>query len=392
MGRVKLTSKITDVIKVSLAHLGEEELEEVRSAFEYGYFGLAYNVDEFEARVGEYVGAKYVVATNTGTSALHIAMDVLGLKAGDEVIVPSLTFVASFQAITSTGATPVPCDVDSDTLCMDPRDVEKRITGNTKVIMPIHYGGHPCDMECLIALKEKYGLRIIEDAAHAFGSTYKGAKIGSYGDITVFSFGSQKNITCGEGGAIVSRDESFDSLCRQKRLLGMDRKSHSSSLWKERSWLYDVPVHGYRYHMSNINAGIGLAQLKKLDSFLTRRREICRRYDSAFKNISGINFRKVDYSTIGPHIYVIRILNNHRDGLKKFLLDRNIETGISFIPNHFHTFYKTEGLSLPETEHAFKEIISLPLHCGLSDADVEEVIRGVVGFFELVSIQSPSKD
>ena len=376
-----MTTKITNVIKVSLAHLGEEELEEVRSAFEYGYFGLAYNVDEFETQIGKYIGVKHVVATNTGTSALHVAMDVLGLQPGDEVIVPSLTFVASFQAITAVGAIPVPCDVDTDTLCMDPKDVEKRITSKTKVLMPIHYGGHPCDMSALIDLKEKHELRIIEDAAHAFGSTYKGKMIGSFGDITCFSFGSQKNITCGEGGAIVSNDEEFDNLCRQKRLLGMDRKSHSSSSWKERSWMYDVPVQGYRYHMSNINAGIGLAQLKKIDSFLTRRREICEKYDSALKNIPGIRFRKVDYSTIGPHIYVIRILNNRRDDLKKFLMERDIETGVSFIPNHFHSFYNNENLSLPETEQAFKEIISLPLHCGLSNDNIDEIIESVTEFF-----------
>ena len=377
-----MTAQFTNIIKVSLAHLGEEELEEVRSAFEYGYFGLAYNVDEFEARVGEYIGAKHVVATNTGTSALHMAMDALGLQSGDEVIVPSLTFVASFQAITSVGATPVPCDVDADTLCMDPNDVKMRITSKTKVIMPVHYGGHPCDMDTLMALKEKHGLRIIEDAAHAFGSNYKGSKIGSFGDITCLSFGSQKNITCGEGGAILSDDEDFDNLCRQKRLLGMDRKSHSSSSWKERSWMYDVPVQGYRYHMSNINAGIGLAQLKKVESFLTRRREMCGKYDSALKDISGIRFREIDYSTIGPHIYVIRILDGRRDDLKKFLMERDIETGVSFIPNHFHSFYKNENLSLLETEQAFKEIISLPLHCGLSNADIELIIDGLQDFFK----------
>ena len=377
-----MTNKITNVIKVSLASLGEEELEEVRSAFEYGYFGLAYNVDEFETQVAKYIGAKHVVATNTGTSALHIAVDALGLKPGDEVIVPSLTFVATFQAITSVGATPVSCDVDPDTLCMDPKDVEKRITSKTKVLMPVHYSGCPCDMDYLIDLKNKHNLRIIQDAAHAFGSTYKGLKIGSFGDITCFSFGSQKNITCGDGGAIISNDDDFDNLCRQKRLLGMERKSHSSSSWKERAWIYDVPVKGYRYHMNNINAGIGLAQLKKLDSFLVRRREICRKYDLALQNISGIRFRKIDYSAIGPHIYVIRILNNQRDALKGFLMERDIETGVSFIPNHFHSLYKNDGPDLLETEQAFEEIISLPLHCGLSDSDVDTIIDGVIEFFD----------
>lgn len=355
----------------------EEELAEVKEAFEYGYFGFAYKVLEFEAELKKYLGVKHVVATNTGTSALHLAMDAMGLKDGDEVIVPSMTFVASFQAISATGASPVPCDVYPDTLLLDIEDVRRKISQRTKAVMPVHYIGNPCEMDSLLRMKEEYGIRIIEDAAHAFGSLYKGEKIGSFGDITCFSFDSIKNITCGEGGATVCRDAELADLLRQKRLLGIDYKSYQLPS-EERGRFHEVKTQGFRYHMSNINAAIGLAQLKKIDDFISRRREICRRYDRAFKDIPGIACLRVNYDDVAPHIYVIRVRNGKRDKLMYYLRERDIETGINYVPNHFHPFYRIDGLSLPETEKAFKEILTLPLHCLLSDDDVGTVIRYVI--------------
>lgn len=364
------------MIKVSRGCLGEEELAEVREAFEYGYFGLAFKVLEFEEELKKYLGAKYVIATNTGTSALHLALDALGIQGGDEVIVPSLTFVSSFQAISATGATPVPCDIYPNTLLMDIDDVRRRITSRTKAIMPVHYAGNPCDMDALMEMKKEYGIRVVEDASHALGSYYRGRKIGSFGDITCFSFDSIKNITCGDGGAIICQDAELAELLRQKRLLGSDRRSHTSS-WKERSWFYEVKTQGFRYHMSNINAAIGLAQLKKIDSFISRRKEICRRYDSAFKEIPTISCLRINYGEVAPHIYVIRVKNDKRDKLMAYLKELDIETGINYIPNHLHPFYRNSSVSLPETEKAYQEILTLPLHYGLSDEDVARVIQGV---------------
>lgn len=372
---------VLQMIKVSQGCLGEEELAQVKEAFAYGYFGLAYKVLEFEDEVKKYIGAGHVVATSTGTSALHLALDALGIKAGDEVIVPSLTFVASFQAISATGATPVSCDVYPDTLLMNIEDVQKRITPRTKAIMPVHYVGNPCDMDALLKIKEEHNIRIVEDAAHAFGSYYKGKKIGSFGDITCFSFDSIKNITCGEGGAICCWDGELAELLRQKRSLGIDRRSHTLP-WKERSWSFEVRTQGFRYHMSNINAAIGLAQLKKIEQFISRRREICRRYDSAFKEIPAISCLRVNYDEVAPHIYVIRVKDNRRDELMSRLKSLDIETGINYIPNHLHPFYRSNATSLPETEKAYREILTLPLHCGLSDADVARVIQRVVDGLE----------
>ena len=369
------------MIKVARGCLGSEELEEVKSAFEYGYFGLAFKVDEFEEALKSYFGASYVVATNTGTTALHLALDALGIGPGDEVIVPSFTYVASFQAISATGAKPVSCDIHQDTLLMDVGDVESRLSAKTKAVMPVHYAGNPCDMDALCELRDRHGFRIVEDAAHAFGSTYKAKKIGGFGDIVCFSFDSIKNITCGEGGAIICQDENLDKLLRNKRLLGIERASQTSSAWKERGWHYDVTQQGFRYHMSNINAAIGLAQLKKVDRFIARRREICRAYNNAFQEVSGIKKLPIDYNVVAPHIYVVKVLEGRRDDLSLFLKGRDIETGVAYIPNHFHAFYREEGLCLPETEKVFEEILTLPLHFEISDEDLRTVIDSVQDFF-----------
>ena len=365
------------MIKVSRGCLGEEELAAVKEAFKYGYFGLADKVLEFEEEFKKYLGAKYVTATNTGTSALHLVLDALGMGGGDEVIVPSLTFVGSFQAISATGATPIPCDIYPDTLLMDINDARKRITTRTKAIMPVHYAGNPCNMDALMKISEEYDIRIVEDAAHALGSYYQGKKIGSFGDITCFSFDSIKNITCGEGGAIVCQDTELTDIIKQKVLLGIDRKSHTYS-WKERSWFYEVKTQGFRYHMSNINAAIGLVQLREIDTFISRRKEICRRYDSAFKGTPTISCLQINYDEVAPHIYVIRVKDGHRDGLMDYLKGLDIETGINYIPNHLHPFYANKAVSLPETEKAYQEILTLPLHFGLSDGDVTKVIQGVI--------------
>ncbi len=371
--------EMKSMIKTSKGCLGEEELAEVREAFAYGYFGHASKVTEFEEKLGAYLGAKNVVATNTGTSALHLALEALGIGPGDEVIVPSLTFVASFQAISAAGARPVPCEIDPSTLLMDRNDVLRKITTKTKAVMPVHYAGNPCAMDELLRLKSERNIRIIEDAAHAFGSVYHGKKIGSFGDIACFSFDSIKNITCGEGGAVVCSEDSVASILREKRLLGINRKD---GIFEGKRWLYEVKTQGFRYHMSNINAAIGLAQLKKAEGFIARRREICRHYDTAFRNLSGLRSLPIDYGQVAPHIYVVRVAAGARDALMDFLLSKDIETTIHYIPNHLQPFYREQGTTLPVTEEAYGEIVSLPLHCGLSDADVETVVGSVHEFFE----------
>lgn len=370
------------MIKVSKGCLGDEELAAVREVFETGYFGHGPKVVEFEEALKQYLGAEHVIATNTGTAALHLALDALGIGAGDEVIVPSLTYAASFQAIKATRAAPVPCEVERDTLLADLKDMERRITPRTKALMPVHYAGSPCDMKALLKLKERSGLRIVEDAAHAFGATYQGRRIGSFGDITCFSFDSIKNITCGEGGAIACRESGLAELMRQRRALGMKRDSPAVTSWKECDWRFEVITQGFRYHMSSIHAAAGLVQLTKADGFIARRREICRRYDQAFRDLPRLQSLRINYDHAAPHIYVVRVRDGQRDALMQSLKNADIETGINYIPNHLHPYFRQAGVSLPETERAYGEILTLPLHCGLSDRDVEAVIGCVRRFFE----------
>jgi perosamine synthetase len=324
-----------------------------------------------------------VVAVSTGTAALHLALLALGVGPGDEVIVPSLTFISCFQMITATGAFPVPCEVYADTLLMDLEDVASKITPRTRALMPVHYAGNPCDQDRIYQLAGEHGLRVIEDAAHALGSTYRGKRIGSFGDVVCFSFDSIKNITCGEGGALICRDEALAETVRQMRLVGLERQSQGE-LWQQRRWFYRVTKPGFRYHLSNINAAIGLVQLARLPKFIRRRRQIARRYDEALGKLAGLQLLKIDYHTVAPHLYVIRVKEGKRDALLEFLLEDGIEASINYIPNHLHerfrSLYQGRPWHLPVTEQAFAEILTLPLHCALSDADVEKVIAGIYRF------------
>lgn len=372
------------MIKVSSPLVGAEELAAVQAAFELGYFGQGSKVMEFEQALGAYLGAQQVVAVNTGTAALHLALLALGIGPGDKVIVPSLTFVACFQMIAATGALPVPCEVYPDTLLLDLEDAERRITPNTKALMPVHYAGNPGNLDAVYELAKQKGLLVIEDAAHALGSTYKGQLIGSFGEVVCFSFDSIKNITCGEGGAVVCRDPNLAENIRQMRLLGLIREGHADP-GQMRRWFYGVKQQGFRYHMSNINAALGLAQLAKLPEFITRRQQIARRYDEALADLAGLALLKIDYATVAPHIYVIRVRGGERDALMAFLRDNDIEASINYIPNHLHERFrplnKNGSSPLPVTEKLFEEILTLPLHCGLTDAEVDKVITVTTSFF-----------
>lgn len=364
-----------DVIPVQRPSIGKEELTAVGKVFDTGWLGMGSKVKEFEEAVGAFLGARYVVATNTGTTALHLALDTIGLKPGDEVIVPSLTYVATVQAITATGATPVFCDIEEDTLSMDLSDAERKITDKTKAIVPVHYRGVPCNMERVLALAERFNLRVVEDAAQAFGSHYKGKKVGSFGDLTCFSFDPIKNVTCGEGGAVVTQSAELLDLLQRKRILGIDKDTWSR-YHDKRSWFYDVTTQGYRYHMSNVNAAIGLVQLKKYNVMNARKISIAKTYDREFAELEKFELPRTDYNGLSLFIYIIKVLEN-RDGLMKFLEERGIGTGIHYIPSHLFSFYKRKGLELPVTEKVYKQILTLPLFPDMTDNQVQRVISAI---------------
>ena len=368
------------MLPVSRPSIGQDELREVEKVFSTGWLGLGSTVFEFENRLKDYLGAKHVLAVNTGTTALHIALDAFGIKEGDEVIVPSLTFCAGVQVITALGARPVFCEINPDNLNIDISDVKTRITNKTKAIMPVHYCGLACDMDALMEIGKNRNITIIEDAAHAFGSSYKGRKIGSFGDATCFSFDPIKNITCGEGGAVALSDDTIAELIRTKRILGIDKDTWHRHR-DERAWFYEVTTQGYRYHMSNINAAIGLAQLTKVEPFIRRKKEIVQKYNDALMHIDGLKLLSWNLKETAPFTYIIRVLNGTRENLIAFLSEKGVGTGIHYIPNHMQPFFKPFTRSLPVTEQIAEEILTLPLYYNMTDENVATVIEAVSAFF-----------
>jgi len=367
------------MIPIARPSIGKEELMEVEKVFSSGWLGMGSTVFEFENKIRDYIGVKHVVAVNSGTSAIHIALDALGAQEGDEVIVPSLTFAGSVQPIIACRATPVFCEVNKNTLNIDINDVKKKITNRTRIIIPVHYGGEPCDMDELLDIARNKNIHVVEDAAHAFGSFYKGKRIGSFGDAACFSFDPIKNITCGEGGAVVTNNETLAQEIIKKRILGIDKDTWHRYK-NERSWFYEVVTSGFRYHMSNINAAIGLVQLGKAEGFAEKKRKICRTYDNAFKNVKEIELLDRNYESIAPFNYVIKV-KKERNALLEYLNKNGVGAGIQYIPNHLQPRFKMFYAQLSVTEDVYKKILALPLYFDMQDQDISNVIEAVTGYF-----------
>jgi dTDP-4-amino-4,6-dideoxygalactose transaminase len=298
--------------------------------------------------------------------------------------VQSLTFVASFQAISAAGAIPVACEVYPETVTLDLEDAARRLTRRTRAVMPVHYASNPGDLEAIYGFARRHGLRVIEDAAHAFGCTYQGRKIGSFGDLACFSFDGLKNITSGEGGAVVTADPTVIQAVQDARLLGVQRDTEKR-YQGGRSWEFDVQHQGYRYHLSNLFAAIGRVQLGRFEGeFKPRRLELAQKYRAALAGTPNLQLFHGDPGPIVPHIFPIRVLNGKRDGLRQFLLDRGIESGIHYKPNHLLSFYGGGREALPVTERLYEELLTLPLHAGLKDAENDQVIQAVHDFSRLV--------
>jgi dTDP-4-amino-4,6-dideoxygalactose transaminase len=368
-------------IPVQRPYVGREELDAVERVFSSRWLGMGSVTQDFEQELREFLGAKHVIAVSTGTAALHLALAALGLEPGDEVIVPSLTFVSCVQAVLALSAHPVFCEVDEDTLNMDMDDVSRRITRRTKAIIPVHFGGSVCEMEKLLTMVLDRKIRIVEDAAHAFGSTYKGRMAGTMGDLNCLSFDPIKNITCGEGGAVVTDDDELAGRVRPGRTLGIAEDTWSR-LGKKQPWYYEVTTQGYRYHLSDINAAIGLEQLKRFSKFKQQKQAIVKSYDESFGEISGLRLIRRNVEEMFPFFYIIRVLNRRRDLLMNHLREKGIATSVNYIPNHLQPLCAGFRVRLPVTERLYDEILTLPLYFEMSNADVGEVIDGVLSFFK----------
>ena len=369
------------MIPVQRPCIGQRELDAVSGVFNSRWLGMGSVTRAFEKELCEFLGVKHVIAVCTGTAALHLALAVLELKPGDEVVVPSLTFVSCVQAILAVRARPVFCDVDENTLNVDIDDVTRKITKRTKVIMPVHFAGVVCEMEKLLTIARDEKIKIVEDAAHAFGSTYKGRMAGTLGDINCFSFDPIKNITCGEGGAIATNNHELASRVLPKRNVGVSQDTWSR-LEKKQPWRYEVVTQGYRYHLSNINAAIGIEQLKQFSEFKARKQAVVKSYDESFEEVDGLKLIRHPIEETFPFFYVIRVLNNRRDALMNYLKERGIATLVHYIPNHLHPLCAEFRVPLATTERLYDEILTLPLYFEMSEADVRKVIDGVLSFFE----------
>lgn len=369
----------------SLPDLGEDEISEVVDTLRSGWLTMGPKTQQFEANFRDYVGSAEAVAVNSCTAALHLALVAAGIGEGDEVITSPLTFCATANTVIHQRAKPILADIKAEDFNLDPKQVEKKITSRTRAIIPVHMAGQPCRMDELLDIAHQYDLRVIEDAAHAIGASYKGQRVGSMSDATAFSFYATKNLTTGEGGMLTTNNEELAEVARNLRLHGL---SHHA--WKRYqavgSWYYEVIAPGFKYNMTDIQASLGLHQLARIDQFTEVRQHYAAIYSEAFAAIPEIQI-----PVAGPdlthawHLYIIRLtpdaLTINRDHFIEELKAENIGTSVHFIPLHLHPFYQAEfGYApgdFPITEAVYQGAISLPLYTRMTEADIYTVIEAV---------------
>jgi perosamine synthetase len=368
------------------ALIGEEEMEAVLEVLRSGWLTTGPRVKEFEAQFAAFVGAPHAIAVSSCTAALHLALAAIGLEAGDEVILPTMTFAASGEVALYFDAKPVLVDSLRGSFHMDPDAIERAITPRTRAIIPVHYAGYPCAMDEILQIAEQHGLKVIEDAAHALPSSYKGRPVGSIGDITCFSFYATKTLTTGEGGMITTGDAEFADRMRRLSLHGI-----SKDAWKrysaEGTWRYDVLEAGYKYNFTDLQAALGIAQLAKCEAMQRSRAAIAARYDAALGGLDAFEIPAYpEHVGHAHHLYVLLInadaLRIGRDRVIEELKLRGIGTSVHFIPLHLHSLYRDRlgyaARQFPNAEERFERAISLPIYPGMSDADVDRVIEALV--------------
>lgn len=366
--------------------IGQEEIDEVVDTLRSGWITTGPKTKAFEREFGTYVGApgETSLMLNSCTAGLHVALIALGIGPGDEVVVPALTFAATANVVEHVGARPVLADVSADTLCIDPEAIETAVTPRTRAIVPVHYAGHPADLDPIFEIARRHDLEVIEDAAHAVPTRYRGVMVGSRDNLAAFSFYATKNLTTAEGGALTGRPD----LLARGRVIGLHGMSADS--WKRfdksGTWRYDVEMPGFKYNMTDLQAAIGTHQLRKLATFHARRREIAVRYREAFADIDSLELptERSDAESAW-HLFVLRIrpdrLSVDRQGFIDRLTEANIGTSVHYTPLHMMSYYaQTYDIrpdDFPTSLDAFERMLSIPLHPGLSDDDVADVIEAV---------------
>lgn len=362
--------------------MGTEEIEAVSQVLLSSWIGLGSKTREFEEKFASYIGVNHAVGVNSATAALHLALKVMNVEGG-EVISTPMTFISTNHAILYNHAIPVFCDIEADTLNIDATKIEALISEKTKAIIVVHYGGYSVDMDRVLQIAKRYNLKVIEDAAHGCGGEYKNKKLGSIGNIGCFSFHAVKNLATGDGGMITTNDPEIYERLMKLRWLGItkDTWSREENDSKRYSWHYDVEELGFKYHMNDITAALGLVQLAKLDLMNQRRLEISKKYAESFSSLNYVEVPKIkDYMTMPAcHNYVIKLDN--RDGLNEYLKQKGISSGVHYIPSNHYNMYREYKEKTPISDDVWKKVLTLPLYPDLKPEQVEFIINSVREFF-----------
>ncbi|WP_206808406.1 DegT/DnrJ/EryC1/StrS family aminotransferase [Paradesulfitobacterium ferrireducens] len=375
----------TDFLPYALPLIEEDDIAEVVDSLKSNWITKGPKTMEFEKRFAEFVGAKYAIAVNSCTAALHLSLVAAGIGPGDEVITTPMTFAASANVVIHVGATPVFADINPVTMNIDVDRVKEKITPRTKAIIPVHIGGHACQMDEILALAREHNLFVLEDGAHAVYTEYKGKMIGSIGNATAFSFYATKNLVTGEGGMVTTNDEALADKIRVISVHGMSRNA-----WNRYSaagsWYYEILYPGYKDNMTDIQAALGLTQLAKLERMQGLRREIAERYNEAFAKLPELEVPVEEgYTRHAWHLYILKLnldkLKTDRAQFIEELKEEKIGTSVHFIPVHLHPYYReTYGYKrgdYPQAERTFDRILSLPLYPKMSAQDTQDVIEAV---------------
>jgi len=384
--------KNTMKVPFAIPELGKEEIDEVINVIKSGWLTTASKCAQFEKEFAEFVGVKHALAVNSGTAALHLGLEALGIRAADKVLVPTFTFTATAEVVRYLGADPVFVDCNPETFCIDMDQIEKALKNyslkptDIKAIVPVHFGGHPCDMDSILDFARSYNIKVMEDAAHAIPTRYRGKLVGGFGDVTCFSFYANKTITTGEGGMLCTNDDEIAKRVKIMRLHGIDR-----DVWNRfstgASWEYDVVAPGFKYNMADINAALGIHQLRKAEFFRQKREQIARRYFDELKDIPGLILPRI-HCKMEEHswyIFVIMIDQDktrskiNRDQFISEMAKRNIGTSVHYKPIHRMSYYKhrydLRPEMFPNAEWIFKRCVSIPMFSAMTDSQFEYVVR-----------------
>lgn len=357
----------------------EDDIKAVVETLRSPFITQGPKVDEFERSIAEYVGSKYAVAFANGTAALHGAYFAAGVRSGDEVITSPITFAATANAAIYCGGVPVFADIDPKTYNLDPKEAERFITEKTKVIAPVDFTGQPVQIDIFMELAEKYSVTIVQDGAHSLGATYKGEKVGTQAHMTMFSFHPVKPITTAEGGVITTNDVKLYEQLKLFRTHGIEKTPYAEN---EGAWYYEMTDLGYNYRLNDLQAALGLSQLKKIDRFIARRREIAAKYDVLLQDVPGVVIPHVlDDVQSGWHLYMIQIdesvVNKSRKEVFKQMREANIGVHVHYIPVYWHPYYRKLGYKkglCPQAEAWYEQALTLPVFPTMTDEDVEYVV------------------